>query len=104
MFFTAILFLNCFGTMLNLGENDSEKPLILKLISQFSLKNNITKFFDTSSKEHIAGLDGIRSWNALGLYAAHKSFALFYNPYTNKTQMIEVSIGSENQSVFNLLF
>lgn len=56
----------------------------------------MNKFLDTSSKEYITGLDGIRVLNALGLYTAHKTFALFYNPYVNKTRMIEVSLGWQN--------
>jgi hypothetical protein len=64
---------------------------ILRLIRAFSLKRNLRTLLDTESTQNdIHCLNGIRSLNALTLIIFHKSVALFFNPYVNRTYMAEV--------------
>lgn len=53
-----------------------------------------TLFSTERPKGDIASVHGIRFMNALMLIAAHKSMALFFNPYVNRTEMSEVSLTS----------
>jgi len=63
----------------------------LRLIRAFSLKRNLRTLLDTeSTQSDISCLHGIRSLNAIGLIIFHKSAALFFNPYVNRTYMTEV--------------
>lgn len=57
----------------------------------FSLKKNILWLFNTKkSSDDIGVIHGIRFFNALMLVLAHKSLALFFVPYVNRTDMAEV--------------
>lgn len=59
----------------------------------FSLKKNFKTLFNvTKSQSDIPTLHGIRFLNAILLLFAHKSMALFFNPYVNRTEMSEVSL------------
>lgn len=59
----------------------------------FSLKRNFFKLISLERAEgDIATLHGVRALNALMLVLAHKSMALFFNPYVNRTDMSEVNI------------
>ncbi|XP_014232927.1 O-acyltransferase like protein-like [Trichogramma pretiosum] len=59
-------------------------------LSAFSLKRNALKLFSLERPQgDIATLHGIRALNAFMLILAHKSLALFFNPYTNRTDMTE---------------
>ena len=61
------------------------------MIKAFSLKRNLRTLLDTESTQNdINCLNGIRSLNALSLILFHKSVALFFNPYVNRTYMTEV--------------
>lgn len=40
--------------------------------------------------EEIKSVHGIRALSALALYICHKSVALLYNPFINRTPVIEV--------------
>jgi len=63
----------------------------LRLIRAFSLTRNLRTLLDTeSTQKDIHCLNGIRSLNALSLIIFHKSVALFFNPYVNRTYMTEV--------------
>lgn len=43
------------------------------------------------NENEIRAVHGVRFMSALGLIMSHKAMALFYNPYVNRTDMIEVS-------------
>lgn len=59
----------------------------------FSLKKNTQSLFSLDRSEgDIASVHGIRFLNALMLIAAHKSMALFFNPYINRSEMSQVNI------------
>ncbi|XP_031833767.2 nose resistant to fluoxetine protein 6 isoform X1 [Nomia melanderi] len=61
-----------------------------ELFLSFSLKRNCMKLISLErEKNDIATLHGIRAINALMLLMAHKSMALFFNPYSNRTEMSE---------------
>ncbi|XP_078033532.1 nose resistant to fluoxetine protein 6 [Augochlora pura] len=61
-----------------------------ELLLSFSLKRNIKKLVSLERNQNdIATLHGIRAINAFMLLLAHKSMALFFNPYVNRTEMSE---------------
>ncbi|XP_033205713.2 nose resistant to fluoxetine protein 6-like [Bombus vosnesenskii] len=61
-----------------------------ELLLSFSLKRNFKKLISLERRQNdIATLHGIRAINALMLLLAHKSMALFFNPYANRTEMSE---------------
>lgn len=69
-----------------------------ELLVSFSLyKNGLQlismKQLNNSSEIHAA--HGIRFLNAFMLIISHKSLALFFIPYVNRTAMVEVSIINE---------
>jgi predicted membrane protein len=63
----------------------------LRLMRAFSLKKNLQTLLNT---EHVSNdvpcLHGIRALNAVALIVFHKSVALYFNPYVNRTYMAEV--------------
>lgn len=62
-----------------------------ELLLSFSLKRNFKKLISLERRQNdIATLHGVRAINALMLLLAHKSMALFFNPYANRTEMSEV--------------
>jgi hypothetical protein len=64
----------------------------LRLIKAFSLKRNLRTLLNTeSAPSDITCLHGIRALNALALIIFHKSVALHFNPYVNRTHMAEVT-------------
>lgn len=70
---------------------DHRKLPASEIILSFSLKRNFQKLISMERTEgDIAILHGVRAFNALMLLLAHKSMAMFYNPYTNRTGMSEV--------------
>jgi hypothetical protein len=57
----------------------------------FSLKKNVLTLLNTENVSNdIACLHGIRTLNAVALIIFHKSVALYFNPYVNRTYMVEV--------------
>ena len=63
----------------------------LRLIRAFSLKRNLRTLLNTESDaSDITCVNGIRALNALALIVFHKSAALQFNPYINRTYMTEV--------------
>lgn len=61
------------------------------VIQAFSLKRNLKKLVSMERPDgDIGSLHGVRALNALMLIVAHKSMALFFNPYANRTEMSEV--------------
>lgn len=62
-----------------------------KVLHSFSLKRNIRQLLSVNaSPEDIRSVHGIRALNALMLLVSHKSMAMFFNPYSNRTTMTEV--------------
>jgi hypothetical protein len=58
----------------------------------FSLHKNLLALFSLSrSPDDIESVHGVRAVSALLLMVAHKSMALFFNPYMNRTTMAEVT-------------
>jgi len=65
---------------------------VSKMLYSFSLKRNVRQLFSVNeSPEDIRSVHGIRALNALMLLASHKSMAMFFNPYSNRTAMTEVT-------------
>ncbi|XP_055522358.1 nose resistant to fluoxetine protein 6 [Wyeomyia smithii] len=61
-----------------------------KWLSAFSLiQNTRTIFCVKDDPNDVASVHGIRFLNAILLVVAHKSMALFFNPYANRTDMSE---------------
>nr|XP_018902033.1 PREDICTED: nose resistant to fluoxetine protein 6-like [Bemisia tabaci] len=68
-----------------------QKSTAAEYFISFSLKKNFNKLFSTSvSADDISSVHGIRALNALMLILCHKSMAMFYNPYVNRTAMSEL--------------
>lgn len=62
-----------------------------ELLLSFSLKRNFKQLVSLERQPNdIATLHGVRAINAGMLLLAHKSMALFFNPYANRTEMSEV--------------
>lgn len=62
-----------------------------ELLVSFSLwKNSKALFSLDRSPSDVSTIHGIRFINAALLLISHKSMAVFYNPYINRTKMIEV--------------
>ncbi|XP_073983636.1 nose resistant to fluoxetine protein 6-like isoform X2 [Rhodnius prolixus] len=93
--FVGALFLLLLGTIVlatayEFFTNVQQPSTGTELLLAFSLVKNGKKLFSVSVPEDdISSLHGIRCLNAIMLYVAHKSMALFFNPYTNRTIMTE---------------
>lgn len=67
-----------------------KESLGTELFIAFSLEKNCQKLFSLQvPQDDISSLHGIRCFNAVMLYFSHKSMALFFNPYVNRTYMAE---------------
>ncbi|EFN89881.1 O-acyltransferase like protein [Harpegnathos saltator] len=63
-----------------------------ELLLSFSLKRNLQKLMSLKRPQgDIASLHGIRFLNSIMLIVSHKSMAVFYDPYINRTYMTELS-------------
>lgn len=64
-----------------------------KLFEAFALQKNWKRLIETKPNDgsEIRAVHGIRFMSALGLIMSHKAMALFYNPYLNRTDMVEVN-------------
>lgn len=61
------------------------------MLLAFSLLSNSRRLLSlTQSPDDIHSVHGIRALNAFMLLMSHKSMMLFYNPYINRTAMVEV--------------
>ncbi|XP_027843539.2 nose resistant to fluoxetine protein 6-like [Aphis gossypii] len=61
-----------------------------KVLHSFSLIRNVRQLLSVNeSPEDIRSIHGIRALNAFMLLASHKSMAMFFNPYSNRTAMTE---------------
>ena len=58
----------------------------------FSLRKNVSVLFSLSrSPDDIESVHGVRAISALLVLAGHKSMALSFNPYLDRTTMAEVN-------------
>ncbi|KAF7391343.1 hypothetical protein HZH66_009823 [Vespula vulgaris] len=88
--FVSIFFVSAAVLTLIAAYYDHCKSSTSEILLSFSLKRNFHKLISLERAEgDIATLHGVRAFNALMLLLAHKSMALFYNPYTNRTDMSE---------------
>lgn len=63
----------------------------MEVLLAFSLLSNSRRLLSlTQSPDDIHSVHGIRALNAFMLLMSHKSMMLFYNPYINRTAMVEV--------------
>lgn len=75
------------------NKQKSNSRLLDELLVSFSLWKNAKALFNLDrNPSDVSTIHGIRFINAALLLISHKSMANFYNPYTNRTQMIEVSV------------
>ncbi|TGZ56969.1 nose resistant to fluoxetine protein 6 [Temnothorax longispinosus] len=87
---TSLLFVTVFVLTLVAAYYDHCKIPVSELLLSFSLKRNILKLLSLERPQgDIAPLHGIRFLNSLLLLTAHKSMAVFFIPYMNRTYMSE---------------
>jgi len=61
-------------------------------VQAFSLRKNVSVLFSLSrSPDDIESVHGVRAISALLVLAGHKSMALSFNPYLDRTTMAEVN-------------
>ncbi|XP_044743936.1 O-acyltransferase like protein [Chrysoperla carnea] len=72
-------------------QNPSELNGIQGILFAFSLRRTVKSLFSLNRAEgDIASVHGIRFLNAFMLIVAHKSLAVFFIPYVNRTIMTEI--------------
>ncbi|XP_054728013.1 nose resistant to fluoxetine protein 6 [Anastrepha obliqua] len=87
-FFLVILSIAVLSTIYERCLKGDEKPN--EWFTAFSLDKNLRWLFSThSSPNDIEAVHGIRFLNAAMLLFSHKSMAMFFNPYNNRTEMSE---------------
>ncbi|KAG5323880.1 NRF6 protein, partial [Acromyrmex heyeri] len=87
---TSLLFITVFVLTFVAAFYDHCKIPASELLLSFSLKRNILKLFSLERPQgDIASLHGIRFLNSALLLASHKSMAVFFIPYVNRTYMSE---------------
>lgn len=68
-----------------------KRGLAKDLLLAFSLPKNWAALLSTKrSSDDIESVHGIRFFNAMMLLLCHKSMSVFYNGYSNRTEMSEV--------------
>ncbi|OAD54557.1 Nose resistant to fluoxetine protein 6 [Eufriesea mexicana] len=88
--FISLFFMAIFALTIIAACYDHYKIPANELLLSFSLKRNFKKLVSLERRQSdIATLHGVRAINAIMLLLAHKSMALFFNPYTNRTEMSE---------------
>ncbi|KAK9890490.1 hypothetical protein WA026_010571 [Henosepilachna vigintioctopunctata] len=58
-------------------------------VTSFSLRKNWNSLISVKKNDDIKAVHGIRFLNSLLLLLAHKSMAIFFVPYQNRTEMVE---------------
>ncbi|KAM7348279.1 drop dead [Cochliomyia hominivorax] len=86
-FFVTILSITILSTIYHhCTKNKQSNPWLCA----FSLEKNLGWLFSTSSSpDDIKAVHGLRLLNAVMLIFSHKSMAMFFNPYNNRTEMAE---------------
>ncbi|KAL1492211.1 hypothetical protein ABEB36_012693 [Hypothenemus hampei] len=89
-YFIIILLLVSISTGLyNRGYSFNE-TLSMKILGAFAIQNNLKSALKISKNSNeYTSVHGVRFFSALALLMAHKTMALLYNPYINKTWMAE---------------
>ncbi|XP_043792229.1 nose resistant to fluoxetine protein 6-like [Apis laboriosa] len=88
--FVSLFFMAIFALTIIAACYDHYKISTSELLLSFSLKRNFKKLISLERGQNdIATLHGVRAVNAIMLVLAHKSMALFFNPYSNRTEMSE---------------
>ncbi|XP_044756157.1 nose resistant to fluoxetine protein 6-like [Coccinella septempunctata] len=89
--FGVVLFLTVLATLRGVYNlNIQEKNKFLKLVDCFNLFDNWEELTTVKeSKDEVKTLHGMRALGALALIISHKTMALFYNPYINRSAMSE---------------
>ncbi|KAL1132309.1 hypothetical protein AAG570_010265 [Ranatra chinensis] len=89
--FLGLICLAAMATVYDFMDNKKDqKGLGNEILLAFSLKKNSQKLFSLDvPADDISSIHGIRLFNAVMLYFSHKSMAIFYNPYMNRTAMAE---------------
>ncbi|KAK4880106.1 hypothetical protein RN001_008252 [Aquatica leii] len=84
--FLVIILLAVASTVYDLYTDDKRDILVA-----FSLRKNVSALFSTErTTNDIESVHGIRFINAFMLVISHKSMALFFIPYMNRTNMSEI--------------
>lgn len=83
------------ATFIDVVSLDGEGPEnLLRYTNCLSMRQNWRRLVSTSdeqlAKGEVAVLHGVRGVNALGLLVAHKSVALLYEPYVNRTPAVAI--------------
>uniref|UniRef100_W8BUT3 Nose resistant to fluoxetine protein 6 n=1 Tax=Ceratitis capitata TaxID=7213 RepID=W8BUT3_CERCA len=87
-FFLIILSIAVLSTVYERCTKETQKPN--EWLTAFSLDKNLRWLFSTSSSPNdIEAVHGIRFLNAVMLLFSHKSMAMFFNAYNNRTEMSE---------------
>ncbi|KAH8273460.1 hypothetical protein KR018_002459, partial [Drosophila ironensis] len=87
-FFLLVLSVAILSTIYD--RSTKEQPKQNAWFTAFSLDKNLRWLFSTSSAPgDIEAVHGIRFLNAMMLIFSHKSMAMFFNPYNNRTAMSE---------------
>jgi hypothetical protein len=61
-------------------------------VQAFSVRKNVSALFSLSrSLDDIESVHGIRAFSALLILVCHKTIALLFNPYFNRTSLAEVN-------------
>ncbi|XP_075219173.1 drop dead [Lycorma delicatula] len=91
-FFLVVLGIIGAATVVDYGmKNQPPTNKLMEVLLSFSLLTNSKKLFSvTRSPDDIPSIHGIRALNAFMLLVSHKSMALFFNPYINRTSMTEI--------------
>ncbi|RZF42114.1 hypothetical protein LSTR_LSTR006707 [Laodelphax striatellus] len=91
VFFILIIGVTSLATFCdNSLQNQKPTSRSMELLQSFSILSNSRKLFSMKRlNDDIASIHGIRTLNAIMLLVSHKSMALFFNPYVNRTGMTE---------------
>ncbi|BES97491.1 NRF [Nesidiocoris tenuis] len=89
--FLGLLTIIAISTAYDYNRNPGVVTTKAEILLAFSLKKNCGKLFSVEvPADDVSSLHGIRFLNAMMLYLSHKSMALFFNPYSNRTFMAEM--------------
>ncbi|CAD7077419.1 unnamed protein product [Hermetia illucens] len=87
IFFIAILSICCISTIYDMFSSETRQN---EWFVAFSLRKNWRWLFSVEDNPNdIKTVHGIRFLNAMMLLFSHKSMAVFFNPYINRTQLSE---------------
>lgn len=80
-----------FATLLDVVCLEGEGPAeIMAVVHCLSARRSLQRLLDTrAGRGDVACLHGVRGINALGLLVAHKSVALLFKPYVNRSAAVQ---------------